>query len=94
MSDQNYLYLVKYKNKSYHKCEWLSEDKLYQKHYFLDANKKKGMWSRISKTQKLQLGEEHHFNPNFLIPDRILNSTDLFAAIQPKKANQIKGTWQ
>lgn len=89
-----YLYLAKYSGKSYHRCEWLTESELRDKDYILDAKKKKSMWIRITKTQKLKLEGEHHFNPNYLVPDRILNSTDLFSAIQPKKANQIKGTWQ
>ena len=55
---------------------------------------KKGLASRMSKLKKMRLREDDHFNPNYLEPDRILNSTDYFAAIQPKKANQIKGTWQ
>ena len=85
IQDSHYLYLVKYYEKSYYKCEWLSEDELYERGYPLDSTKKKGMLSRIAKTQKLRLDPDKYFNPNYLIPDRILTSTDLFAAIQPKK---------
>lgn len=60
----------------------------------LDGGKKKSLVARMGKVQRLRLQSEHHFNPNYLVPDRILSSTDLFAAIQPKKANQVKGTWQ
>lgn len=70
------------------------ENELAEKGFDFNSVKKNSMKSRMEKTKKLKLGEEHHFNPNYLIPERILTSTDLFAAIQPKKANQIKGTWQ
>ena len=42
----------------------------------------------------LKLQETAYFNPNYLIPDRILNSTEVFTAIHHKRANDIKGKWQ
>jgi hypothetical protein len=92
--DEETLYLVKFRNRSYHRCLWLNEEQLGQYRFVLDSTKRKGMFNRMHKLMKMKLGEGHHFNPSHLLPDRILRSTDLFAAIQPKKANQIKGTWQ
>ncbi len=42
---------------------------------------------------QLKLKEGEYFNPNFLIPDRILSSTEIFTAIHHKRANDIKGKW-
>lgn len=47
----------------------------------------------MSKTRELKL-PSGYFNPNFLQADRILTSTDLFAAIHHKRANDIKGNWE
>jgi hypothetical protein len=43
--------------------------------------------------RRLKLKGQEHFNPNYLLPDRIIYSTELFSAIHHKKANQIKGAW-
>ena len=55
--------------------------------------KKRGLYSRMSKLKQMRL-HGVHFNPKYLVPDRIINSTDVFAAIHHKKGNQIAGTWQ
>lgn len=47
----------------------------------------------MRKTMQLKLKEGEYFNPNFLIPDRILSSTEIFTAIHHKRANDIKGKW-
>ena len=83
--DDGYIYLAKFFDKSYHRCQWFTEFELSQHDYALDRRKKKSMWIRITRTKKLRLQGEYHFNPSFLLPDRILASTDLFSAIQPKK---------
>ncbi len=47
----------------------------------------------MRKTGQLKLKTEAYFNPNYLIPDRILKSTEIFTAIHHKRANDIKGKW-
>ena len=47
----------------------------------------------MRKTKELKLKEDQYFNPSYLLPDRILNSTEVFTAIHHKKANDIKGKW-
>ena len=53
----------------------------------------KSLSNRMRKTRELKLPEETFFNPNYLIPDRILNSAEVFTAIHHKRANDIKGKW-
>lgn len=43
----------------------------------------------MARVKRMRLRENEHFNPNYLIPDRILNSTDYFSAIQPKKVKRF-----
>jgi len=47
----------------------------------------------MRKTIELKLKPNTFFNPNFLLPDRILTSTEIFTAIHHKRANDIKGKW-
>ena len=34
------------------------------------------------------------FDKNFLIPERILSTTDMFPIIYPQRAEKIKGCWE
>ncbi len=48
----------------------------------------------MRKTIDLKIKQEGvYFNPNYLLPDRILTSTEIFTAIHHKRANDIKGKW-
>ena len=59
----------------------------------VNSNSLKTLANRMKKTLELKLKEQHFFNPRYLRPDRILNSTDLFTAIHHKRANIIQGKW-
>lgn len=50
--------------------------------------------TKMRKTIDLKLRQENaYFNPNYLLADRILTSTEIFTAIHHKRANDIKGKW-
>lgn len=53
----------------------------------------KSLTIKMNKTKELKLGDQHYFNPSYLIPDRILDSSEVFTAIHHKRANDIKGKW-
>lgn len=48
----------------------------------------------MNKVAQLKLGPNSYFNLNYLLPDRILTSTEVFSAIHHKRANDIKGKWE
>jgi chromodomain-helicase-DNA-binding protein 7 len=48
----------------------------------------------MNKVAQLKLGPNSYFNPNYLLPDRILTSTEVFSAIHHKRANDVKGKWE
>jgi hypothetical protein len=48
----------------------------------------------MRRTLQLRLGEGVYFNPNFLQPDRIISSTELFTAVHHKRGNEVKGKWE
>jgi hypothetical protein len=47
----------------------------------------------MRKVAELKLRTDAYFNPNYMLPDRILTSTEVFTAIHHKRANDIKGKW-
>ena len=63
----------------------MTEEELEKNGYSCSNVVRKGLYARIAKVKRMRLRENEHFNPNYLVPDRILNSTDYFSAIQPKK---------
>ena len=78
---------------SYHRVSWLSKTELRQFGFDVTSNSLKTLANRMRKTQELKLPLNSHFNPNYLVPDRILNSSEVFTAIHHKRANDIKGKW-
>lgn len=60
----------------------------------MTSNALKSAKTKMRKTIDLKIKQEGvYFNPNYLLPDRILTSTEIFTAIHHKRANDIKGKW-
>jgi chromodomain-helicase-DNA-binding protein 7 len=86
-------YLVKYANRSYLQTEWFTRAELLEQGFEISSAMLKSVKIKMRKTSELKLKEGVYFNPNYLLPDRILTSTEIFTAIHHKKANDIKGKW-
>ena len=68
-------YLVKWQNTSYHRVSWHTRAELKEKGFEVTSSALKTLANRMKKTRELKLEGEHYFNPNYLVADRILNST-------------------
>jgi hypothetical protein len=55
---EKYVYLAKFKNKSYYRCKWLTENELSEYSYELNSTNKNRLMVRMSKFKRMRLGEK------------------------------------
>ena len=85
-------FFIKLRGKSFRKCRWVPEDEV-----FLIDNQAKAKLNRFVKDyeKRFQSGEQRFINydPSSLEVDRILDTSELFPILHPKKSSQMTGSW-
>ena len=79
-------FFVKFRGKSFKNCKWMSENEIYK----IDSQAKAKLNRFVKYYEKrFQVGEQRYINydPSSLEVDRVLDTTELFPVLHPKKAS-------